>query len=225
MSEYDPLSRLAQVTSSSPIMPGAVIVDPRLSSGALRVREVTQTWDESGASASLWLGDLATTKTQGPRLANAIQALAISAMCPEILTHYKYTVVGQTPDGGYLLKSEVSGPVPDAVPVVHWPGVPGLSCKLTPGSSVLVGFRGREPVVVGFDDTPPLSVTWDYLTMSLGGALATPTANADIIGAVLDLIKSVNAMHSGTTTAPYAGIAADIGTIKASLAKLKTRSA
>lgn len=218
MSNYDPLSRIAQVMSSAPIMPGMVIPDPRLPGAAMRVREVTQTWSEDGASASLWLGEISETKTQGPRLAHAIQRLAMSAVQPEILTHHVYTVVNQTPDGGYLLQSEVTGPVPDAMPVVHWPGVPGLSCTLTLGTKVLVGFRGREPVVVGFDGTPPV-------TMSFGGPTAKPIANADIIDDVLALIAKVNALHTGPTTAPYPGIVTDIAAIKARLAAMRTRSA
>jgi hypothetical protein len=225
LSEFDPLSRMAKATSLSPVMPGMIVPSLDFPAGALRVREVTQTWNADGATASLWLGDLATTTAQGPRLANAIQAMAISAMRPELLTHYAYTVVGQTPNGGYMLQSEVRGPVPDAMPVVHWPGVPGFSCKLTPGSKVLVGFRGREPVVVGFDASTPVSGTWDYLTMSLGGPLAKPTANADVIESVLTLIGKVNAMHTGSTTAPYAGIADDTAAIEAKLAAMKTKSA
>lgn len=218
MSDYDPLSRIAKVTSSAPIMPGMVVPDVRLPGGALRVREVTQTWNEGGASAELWMGDLSTTTTQGPRLASAIQSLALAAIRPEILTHHVYTVVGQTPDGGYLLQSEVTGPVPDATPVVHWPGVPGVSCTVALGSKVLVGFRGREPVVIGFDGTPPT-------TMSFGGPAAKPIANADIIDDVLALISKVNALHTGPTTAPYPGIVTDIAAIKAKLALMRTRSA
>lgn len=225
LSEYNPLSRVAQVTSSAPIMPGMIVPDPRLPGGALRVREVTQTWDENGASASLWMGEVSSTAAQGPRLAHGIQSLAIAAMRPERLTHYAYTVVKQTADGGYLLQSDVKGPVPDAAPVVHWPGIPGFSCELTPGASVLVGFRGFEPVVLGFDATAPISCTWDYVTANLGGETAKPTANADVIDAVLDLIQKVNAMHTGPTTAPYAAIAADVTKIQATLAKMRTRSA
>lgn len=226
LAEYDPLSRMAQATSSAPIMPGMVVPDARFQAGTMRVREVTQTWDEGGASASLWMGEVASTTTHGPRIAHAIQSLAVSAIRPEVLTHHAYTVVGQTPDGKYLLKSEVSGPVPDATPVVHWPGVPGFSCTLPPtGAKVLVGFRGREPVVLGFDGTPAVSGTWDYTTMKLGGEEAKPTANAEIIGAVLDLIKAVNQMHTGNTTAPYAGILADIEAIEGKLAEMRTRSA
>lgn len=225
MSDYDPLTRMAQVTSSTPIMPGMIVPDIRLPGGVLRVREVTQTWDESGASASLWMGDVASVTTQGPRLASAIQKLAISAMRPDLLTLHTYTVVGQAPDGGYLLQSDVLGPVPDALPVVHWPGIPGFSSEATPGAKVLVGFRGNDPVVLGFDSTPAIKGTWDYLTMSLGGVLAKPTANADVIDAILDLITAVNAMHTGPTTAPYAAILTDIAKIKATLAAMKTRSA
>lgn len=172
LSEYDPLSRMAKVTSSAPIMPGMILPDVRLSGGAMRVREVTQTWDENGASAELWMGEVSSTTVQGPRLAHAIQSLAISAMRPELLTHHVYTVAGQTPDGGYLLQSEVRGPVPDATPVVHWPGIPGFSCTITPGTKVLVGFRGKEPVVLGFDETPPVM-------MSIGGPTATGVATLE----------------------------------------------
>lgn len=225
MTDYDPLSRVAQATSSLPIMPGTIVPNLGFPGGVMRVREVTQTWNENGSSASLWMGEVSSVTAQGPRLASAIQGLALSAIRPELLTHYVYTVVGQTPDGGYLLQSEVLGPVPDAVPVVHWPGAPGLSCKVTMGSKVLVGFRGREPVVIGFDATPPLSVTWDYLTMNLGGELAKPVANADVIDAVLELIVKVNAAHTGVTTAPYAGIVSDKAAIVAQLALMRTRSA
>jgi len=223
LSEYDPLSRIAKVTSSAPIMPGMIVPDLRLPGGAMRVREVTQTWDENGASASLWMGEIETTTAQGPRLANAIQNLALSAMRPELLTHYAYTVVGQSPDGGYLLQAAVLGLVPDAVDVIHWPGVPGFSCKVTPGTKVLVGFRGKEPVVVGFDGTPPLECTWDYLVMKLGGELAKPTVNEDILDAVIELIGKVNGAIPGV--ASYPTFAADVVEIKGKLALLKTRSA
>lgn len=225
LSEYDPLTRIAKATSSAPIMPGMIVPDIRLPGAAMRVREVTQTWDENGASASLWMGEVASTTPQGPRLAHAIQTMAINALRPEILTHHVYTVVGQDPEGGYLLKSEVRGPVPDALPVVHWAGVPGFECKLLPGVKVLVGFRGKEPVVLGFDASAPLEGTWDYLKMNLGGALAKPTVNEDILDAVLTLIGKINAAHSGGTTAPYPGIVNDVAQIKTKLALLKTRSA
>lgn len=222
LSEYEPLSRIAQATSSTPIMPGMIVPDIRLPGGVLRVREVTQTWSSDGASASLWMGET-TAGTQGPRLAHAVQSLAVSAIRPEILTHHRYTVVGQTPEGGYLLQSDPRGPVPDATPVVHWPGIPGFSCVLQPGARVLVGFRGREPVVLGFDDGAPLSGTWEYTTMNLGGELAKPTANADIIDAVLALIKKVNAAIPGG--AIYAGFDTDKAEIEGKLTALKTRSA
>lgn len=223
LSEYDPLSRIAKVTSSAPIMPGMIVPDIRLPGAAMRVREVTQTWNENGASASLWMGEVSSTTTQGPRLAHAIQSMAVSAMRPELLRHYAYTVVGQTPDGGYLLQAEVRGPVPDATPVVHWPGVPGFSCKVTPGTKVLVGFRGNEPVVVGFDGTPPLEVKWDYLIAKLGGDLAKPTVNEDILDAVLELVGKVNLAIPSAVA--YPTFAADVLEIKGMLALMKTRSA
>lgn len=226
MSEYDPLTRIAKVTSSTPIMPGTVIADIRLPGGVLRVREVTQTWDENGASASLWLGEMATAaKPQGPRLVHAIQGIATAAMRPDLLTHHVYTVVSQMADGSYMLLSEVLGPVPDALPVVHWPGIPGFSCDVMPGTKVLVGFRGSEPVVIGFDKTPPLSCTWDYLELKLGGELAKPIANADIIDAVLDLLQKVNAAHNGSSTVPYAGFDTEAAAIKAKFALMKTKVA
>lgn len=229
LSEYDPLTRIAKASNSAPIAPGMIITDNRLPDGALRVREVTQTWDAGGASAELWMGEVAATATQGPRLAHAIQSLAINAVRPELLTHHVYTVVGQTPDGGYLLQAEVQGPIPDALPVVHWPGIPGFSCDAKPGSKVLVGFRDREPVVLGFDATAPMSCTWDYARMNLGGDAAKPTANADVIDAVLEIITKVNIaiapVPPATTGVPYPGIVADIAQIKATLETMKTRSA
>jgi hypothetical protein len=225
LSDYDPLSRVAKATSSAPIMPGMIVPDVRLPGGALRVREVTQTWSADGASAELWMGEVSATATQGPRLAHAIQSLAVNAIRPEILTHHVYTVVNQTPDGGYLLKSEVQGPVPDATPVVHWPGIPGFSCKVKLGARVLVGFRGREPVVLGFDDSAPITGTWDYLRMNLGGDAAQPVANGGIVDAILELVSKVNAAHAGSGTAPYPGLAADIASIKAQLETMKTRAA
>lgn len=224
LSDYDPLSRIARVTSSAPIMPGMVVPDVRLPGGVLRVREVTQTWNEDGASAELWMGE-STTTMQGPRLASAIQSLALAAVRPELLDHHVYTVVSQTPSGGYLLQSEVRGPVPDATPVVHWPGIPGFACKLAPGARVLVGFRGREPIVLGFDDGAPVTATWKFVKLSLGSEDAKPVANADIIDDVLSILAKVNALHTGPTTAPYPGIATDIAAIKAKLALMRTRSA
>lgn len=223
LSEYDPLTRMAQVSCSTPIMPGMVVPDPRLPGLSMRVREVTQTWDESGASASLWMGDFANTEMLGPRIAHRLQSMAVAAIRPELLTHHEYTVVGQTPDNGYLLQSEVLGPVPDATPVVQWAGIPGFTCKAQPSSRVLVGFRGREPVVLGFDGAAPVSGTWDYLTMNLGGDLAKPTANADVIDAVLELVTKINTAIPSMVS--YAGIADDILSIKASLKAMKTRSA
>lgn len=224
LSEYDALSRMARATSSAPIMPGMVVPDVRFPKGALRVREVTQTWDENGASASLWMGEVSSTESHGPRLAHAIQSLAVSAMRPEILTHHAYTVVGQEPDGKYLLKSEVRGPVPDATPVAQWAGVPGFSCKMPPtGASVLVGFRGGEPVVLGFDGTAPVSGTWDYATMNFGGDTAKATANADVIDAVLELVGKVNAMIP--PSGGYPAFAADALEIKGMLETMKTRTA
>ncbi|MDB4946237.1 MAG: hypothetical protein JWP97_5771 [Labilithrix sp.] len=201
LADYDPLSRTAQVSSLAPIMPGMIVPDPRLPGGALRVREVTQTWNADGASASLWMGETSSAEVQGPRIASAIQALAVAAMRPELLTHHAYTVVGQAPDGGYLLKSEVRGPVPDATPVVHWPGVPGLSLTLTPGVRVLVGFRGREPVVVGFDGSAPLVATWEATLLNLGGEVATGVATQETMTVLLGLLATfVTAVGSFAST-------------------------
>lgn len=224
LADYDPRARVARATSTVPIMPGMVVVDARLPGGSMRVREVTQEWTEDGASATLWMTEASSTDARGPRLASALTSMATAAVRPDLLTLHVYTVVGQAPGGGYLLQSEVSGPVPDATPVVHWPGVPGLSCTLVPGVRVLVGFRGREPVVLGFDSSPPTSVTWEYTTANLGGAGAKPTANADVIDDVLELLSKINGMHTGPTTAPYAGIVADVAAIKTKLATMKTRS-
>lgn len=209
LAEYDPLSRIAQARSSSPIMPGMLVPDTRLTGGAMRVREVTQTWSEDGASASLWMGETSSTDTQGPRLANAIQALAIAAMRPEVLTHHVYDVAGQRPDGKYLLKSEVSGPVPDATPVVHWPGVPGLACRVAPSSQVIVGFRGREPVVLGFDAATPVSVTWSATLMNLGGDAATGVATqasmATLLGQLGAFFGALQAFLSSPLIAAFSG--------------------
>ena len=229
LSDYDPLTRVAKAASSAPIMPGMVVTDVRLPGGAQLVREVTQVWSADGASADLWMGEVSSTTTQGPRLAHAIQSLALAAVQPEILTHHVYTVAEQNADGSYVLQAQVQGPVPDALPVVHWAGVPGFSCKVTLGARVLVGFIGREPVVLGFDSTGAISGTWEYLAMKLGGEGAKPTANADVIDAVLSLIGKVNIaitpIPPATSGVPYPGIAEDISTIKATLESMRTRSA
>lgn len=226
LADYDPLERMARVTSDAPIFPGLVIADARLPGGVMRVREVTQTWSAEGSSASLWLGETS-APVQGPRLASAIQLLARAAVGPELLTHHEYTVAGQDPAGKYLLQAEVQGPVPNALPVDQWAGVPGLSCQVAPSSRVLVGFRGGEPVVLGFDASPAVSLSWDFQALALGGENAKPTANADVIARLVDLIVAVNAKLNGSATAPLdpASLEAMTGAIDAALAAMKTRSA
>lgn len=185
-------SKVAEIASDVLIQPGMVLVDPRF--GTATVEDVEQTFDANGSTAIAWcsqpsLGAAAAAllasppPTSGSKLVRGLGALAKEAAGVSTLKKYPYRVIVQGPDGRLNLQSTVptNGAPIFLVMIDIWAGVPGLSCKLTPASVVLVSFIGGDPakpVVVGFDPSnpPAIEVSLEALLINLGDETATGVA-------------------------------------------------
>ena len=176
---FDPLLRIATVSSDAPIEPGTILLDPLRFDGPLVVRDVEQTWGEAGARATCWCGE-----SKGSRLGGALSALVAHKAGLPYLKTWLYRVVLQPETDSLALQIvDLLSGAPDALPIDIWYGVPGVSSKLLLGTEVLVAFANGDPgkpCVVGFKsgDAPiELSIAALKVTVGLGSsqvALATP---------------------------------------------------
>lgn len=229
ISSYDATARTVQVATDAVIVPGTVLKDAKF--GQLFVRDVEQTWSDSGARATLSCSADATASPGAlGRVAGALQSMARETMRPEYLQLHRYRVASQNGDGTFRLQAlKVRGPVPDTLPVTPWYGVGGMSSKVTPGCIVLVQFISGDPslpIVVGFDDKAAIEVHVDAVKLVVGEgtqpvALATSTKAA--LDALATAVKAALALVPGGGTASTA-LDAALEAPLASMTSLKTFS-
>ncbi len=193
--EWHATSKVAVIASDILIQPGMVLADP-IRFGVATVDDVEHTFDESGARAIAWCSTPSISgaaasllasppPASGTKLVRALGALARESSGVSTLKVYPYRVVVQGPDGRVNLQSTVltNGAPLFLVMIDIWAGLPGMTCKLTPTSVVLVSFIGGDPgkpIIIGFDpDNPPaLEVSIDAIRIALGTIAADPVAKA-----------------------------------------------
>lgn len=188
---WDPQEKLAELYSTSLVIPGTVLTDARF--GIATVRDVEQTFTaEGGARAKAWCvvgaPDLlpgAERSVGGLKLVRMLSALAREAVGLPFLRRHPYRVVSVNVDGRLVLASTALLPqTPRLLTLVPvWSGVAGASQKPVPGTVVTVAFIGgvpSQPVVVGFDPIapPPLELKFDAVRIALGLLAVDPVAKA-----------------------------------------------
>ncbi len=200
---WDPLTRIATVSSDAPIEPGTILLDPLRFDGPLIVRDVEQTWDADGARATCWCAD-----DKGSRLSNALGALVAAKAGLPFLKVWEYRVVLQpTTDTLALQIVDVLSTAPNALPIDIWYGVPGASAKLLPGSIVLVAFANGDPgkpCVVGFKSgAVPLELSFDAIRVAAGlGVMPVVVGSPAFIAWVSAITTAVNGLAPGSAVPP-----------------------
>lgn len=174
---WDPTSHIADIASDELVTPGTVLTDTRF--GTLVVGDVDQTFGDSGVRASARCSSTAPAPAAGGQLIAALSAIGREASGSAHLRAYRYRVVAQAGDGRLVLQAvKRTAGVPDILPIEMAPGVPGVTAKLAPGSTVLVEFTEgdpSQPAVRGFESGPvPLEVAISAIRVAVGaGTLPT----------------------------------------------------
>lgn len=219
---WDPATRCAQLASDGLVVPGTTLVDLRF--GTATVRDVCQTFNESGARVVAWcapsstpgLSTLAAPETPEPgsRLGRALAALAKESAGVAYLKRYRYRVVLQGADKRLTLQlvRRKSG-APDFLRSVEIAmGIPGASALVTPASQVFVVFiegDPSQPIVTGFVKTTPIELTLDAARVAVGLGLH-PVARADVL---LECLAAICAAGGLTAPAMEAALASFTATI------------
>jgi hypothetical protein len=166
---FEPQAQRLELAADVVILPGTMITDARFD-GQLVVRDVEQTFDTNGSRATAWCSSAAATRLAGG-LAHMVREFAGVTY----LRLYAYRFINDGSGSGRLnLQAVNKGPgLPDGIPIPVFPGMAGLSAKLTASQTVLVAFLEgdpKQPVVVGFDGNLPSEVTIDATDkVNLGG--------------------------------------------------------
>lgn len=204
---YDPESRAAQIASDDVVLPGTVITDSRF--GTLTVREVEQTFDDSGVKATAWCGD-----APNVGLANDLVTFVREKSGMKHSRAYRFRVVVQEGERLTLQAVDSVDGMPDMRAIEVWPGVPGVTATHKPGSIVLVEFPSGDPgkvVVRSFGPGKPLALKLDADTIvGIGGAGAThPAAKADaMLTWVAELLAQIATAVGGAGSPAGAAAAA-----------------
>lgn len=199
---FDPLAQRLELAADAVILPGTMITDARFD-GQLVVRDVEQTFDTNGSRATAWCSNAPATRLLG----------ALGHMVRELggvtyLRLYAYRFINDASSGRLNLQAVDKGPgLPDGIPIPIFPGMAGLSAKLTASQTVLVAFLEgdpKQPVVVGFDGNLPSEVTVDATDkVNLGGEGG---AGAAAEGSAVAVYLPAATVISGTVSgAPFAG--------------------
>jgi hypothetical protein len=219
--EWDPGQKLATIAISENelVEPGTILTDTRF--GTAIVRDVEQTWNDSGARARAWcmpsvpgLGELGA----GPRFVAAIGAIARAATGVAHLQAHRYRVIAQGIDGRFILQA-ISKGAPDLKLIDLAPAVPGMSVKVTPATVCHVTFADGDPTrpsVVRFEgDGSAIEIILDTVHMHVGSGLSPkvgPVALAIATEAAFAAI--VAALNGYPITAPVgAALASALGPI------------
>lgn len=211
---WDPQTRAATIKSDSILTPGTILVDLRF--GSAVVRDVEQTWNGGGATATAWTMDPDADDPAAPggELVGLMRAFAREAVGASLLGRTRYRVAAQGPDGRLnLVAFDPTTPVKALKAVAISPAIPGLEVKVVPGTIVHVAFlEGKRslPRVVDFESSPaPLEVTFKTARFAVG--LGTkPIASATEL---LLWATNVNAALN-TLGAPIAPLAPTVASTK-----------
>jgi hypothetical protein len=190
-----------ELAGDAVLLPGTVISDARFD-GQLVARDVEQTFDTSGTRATAWC-----SKAPASPLRGALENMVREFAGVTYLRLYAYRFINANGARLNLQAVDKSPEIPDAIPITVFPGMAGLSAKLTASQTVLVAFLEgdqKQPVVIGFDGNLPQEVTIDAVSaVNLGGEDGAPaTSQGDAIVAYLPPELPVAGTVSG---APFVG--------------------
>ena len=209
--EWDARTRVATIGGGDElelVTPGMLLSDPRF--GTAKIRDVEQTWGDTGARATAWT--VATDKTPGTEgggeLVAVISAVAREAVNAAYPSAVRYRVLGQLPDGRFTLQVVKKGKgVPDLKSISLAPAIPGMSVKVPPGTIVHVAFIEGDrslPVVVRFEKGPkPLEVQIDGIHVHVGTGLSPRVGPVALAPAAISAFGAiVTALNAYPVTAP-----------------------
>lgn len=212
---YDPGRAFAEVACDVVIVPGTTIVDPRIGTTPIVVRDVEQTFTAAGSRAMLWCGKTAATQLAGLLRAAVREFGGIEGLK---LRRYRYAAPGA---GANTLQLQavardgkgLASPAPDLVPLVEWAGMAGLSAKLPPSLDVIVALVDgdpKQPVIVGYSTAKlPLELTLDASAATHLGpsSVAVDLAGGGAaVGRVGDEVTiTIDSAAAGGLTAPSGG--------------------
>jgi hypothetical protein len=202
--DFDPVLQRLTIATDSIVEPGAIIVDPRI--GTVTVRDVEQIFDKRGARAHCYCGS---PTGQASRLVGALAALSkerVGVAGDVYLTPQRFRVVQEGIDGRlYLQPVDLFGAMPQTLPLSVWPGVPGVTSTLVPGTQVVVSFIGgdpSQPFVEAFDPLgTPLTLTLN--AVSPGGVIVGGIAPVPVVKDTPDLDAYFTALEAALMAAGH----------------------
>lgn len=180
--DWMPDEKRAELAADTIVWPGTVLNDARI--GTQTIREVEQVFSaESGARVNAWMTIGSTPSTEATRYHAAMRRMVERFAGVKHLRTYKYRVVVQGVDGRVTLQAvDTDIGIPDTLPVDIFPGMPGDTAKITPGTECLLQFTEGSPqrlLVHGFADTVPIERHIHATTLvELGDSTATPLAHS-----------------------------------------------
>ncbi len=192
ISDFDIGLKKVTIKGENVITPGTVLVDPRFGATTYIVRDVEQTFNNSGGLAECYVAEKPTS-----RLADTMKALVNALARPEYLKTYKYRFV--LPIGGKLALQGVTDGAPDLNPIDQWTGLSGISASLlgnaalAPATEIIVGFAGgdpKDPYLCAFSSlAKPLAITLDAVGPVNVGIPTSPAALAVGVVAALNILQ------------------------------------
>jgi hypothetical protein len=198
---FDAQAQRADVASDGVLLPGTVLTDSRFD-GPLTVRDVEQTFDTSGSRATAWCSKAPVTRLLGG-LGHLVRELAGTTY----LRLYAYRFISDNGARLNLQAIDKAPGLPDTIPIPVFPGMAGLSAKLTASQEVLVAFLEgdpAQPVVVGFDGNLPREVTIDATELvNLGGEGGADVATTG--SAMVAYLPAATPVAGTLSGAPFVG--------------------
>lgn len=176
---YDVINRIAEFTADDldSLSVGSLIIDERIESGPLTVRDLMlRVSGDEPLRITAWCNALA---AEPSRLAGLLQTIVRQLAEQRLVGCYRYRVVSVGAADKRLTLQAVrrAAGLPDIQLVSQWPGLPGLSASLTPGSEVLVQFVEGDPTQpVATAYAGPDGASFAPVGMVIGGDVGAPAA-------------------------------------------------
>jgi hypothetical protein len=169
--DWDPEAGTMSFTATALVEPGTVVIDPRF--GQRVVRSVEATLESASVNGTLWVSSSAPDAGAASELVDSLAELAERATRAKFGRLYEYRVIDMQGDRVEVQAVHPLDGVPDILPVSVWAGASGYRAKLTPASSVLVGFIAGDPTrpyVAAYE--PPEADGWRPLELDLDATAA-----------------------------------------------------